>query len=147
MLAPFAQRSRYFNTFGGTPVAMAAAGAVLDVIEEEGLLQHALDTGRYLRERLADSATRHETIAEVRGAGLFVGVELREPGTQAPGTALAARVVDALRQRRVLISTTGSRAQVLKVRPPLPFARGDVDVFVSALEDSLVAAAGMPELE
>lgn len=138
VLAPFGANCRYFNTFGGNPVAMAAARAVLEVIGEERLQQRALDTGQYLRRRLAALAEGFEVIGDVRGAGLFIGVELVvDRATRAPARELAARLVNELRRRRVLISATGPDANVLKIRPPLPFGRPEADIFLGALEASL----------
>jgi 4-aminobutyrate aminotransferase-like enzyme len=138
VLAPFGANCRYFNTFGGNPVAMAAARAVLEIIGEERLQERALDTGQYLRSRLAVLADRFEVIGDVRGAGLFIGVELVvDRGTRVPARELAARLVNELRRRRVLISATGPDANVLKIRPPLPFGREEADIFLGALEASL----------
>jgi 4-aminobutyrate aminotransferase-like enzyme len=124
----FGREVRYFNTFGGNPVSCAAGLAVLDIIRDEGLMANAEAVGGYLRERLA--ALRHPLLAEVRGAGLFLGVEL-------PDAAQAARVVQALRERRVLISATGPRANVLKIRPPLVFSQANADQFVETLAQVL----------
>jgi 4-aminobutyrate aminotransferase-like enzyme len=138
VLAPFGSSCRYFNTFGGSPVAMAAARAVLEVIGEERLQERALDTGQYLRRRLAALSDKFEAIGDVRGAGLFIGVELVEDrATHFSATRLAGAVVNELRRRRVLISAAGPGANVLKIRPPLPFGRPEADLLLSALEASL----------
>jgi 4-aminobutyrate aminotransferase-like enzyme len=138
VLAPFGSNCRYFNTFGGSPVAMAAARAVLEIIAEERLQARALDTGHYLRRRLIALADKFELIGDVRGAGLFIGVELvGDRATHSPATRLASEVVNELRRRRVLISAAGPGANVLKIRPPLPFGRPEADLFLSALEASL----------
>jgi 4-aminobutyrate aminotransferase-like enzyme len=138
VMRAFGQASRYFNTFGGNPVSMAAASAVLDVIQEEQLQRNALEVGRYLRERLAALAGRHALVGEVRGAGLFVGLELvADRATRAPATAQAARVVNGLRRRQVLLSATGPDAHVLKIRPPLVFRREHADLLVERLDEVL----------
>ena len=138
VMRAFGQASRYFNTFGGNPVSMAAAAAVLDVIEDERLQCNALAVGNYLRERLAALAERHALVGEVRGAGLFVAVELvSDRATRAPATAQAARVVNALRRRQVLLSATGPDAHVLKIRPPLVFRREHADLLVARLYEVL----------
>lgn len=135
VMRAFGQASRYFNTFGGNPVSMAAASAVLDVLTQEGLQRNALEVGHYLRERLLGLGQRHPQIGEVRGAGLFMGVELvTDRGTRAPATALAALVVNRLRQRQVLLSATGPHAHVLKIRPPLVFRREHADFLVERLD-------------
>lgn len=138
ILAPFGAHCRYFNTFGGSPVAMAAARAVLDVIVEERLRERALDTGRYLRQGLTALADKFPALGDVRGAGLFIGLELfTDRASRSPATELTGRLVNELRRRRVLISATGPDANVLKIRPPLPFGRTEADIFLNALEASL----------
>jgi len=130
----------YFNTFGGNNVAVAAAQAVLDVIREEGLQEHASQVGRYFRGQLLDLATRHRAIGDVRGDGAFTGLELvSDPEQRTPDGARAARVVNGLRRRRVLTSVCGPDGAVLKLRPPLPFTRADADRFVAELDIVLQA--------
>ena len=135
LLKEFGARSRYFNTFGGNPVSAAAAMAVLDVIEQEGLIENAGSTGAYLRERLNTLRASHELIAEVRGAGLFIGVELRHGA--APATKETAKLVNSLRERRVLISAAGPNGNVLKIRPPLVFGREHADLLIETLDQAL----------
>jgi 4-aminobutyrate aminotransferase-like enzyme/Ser/Thr protein kinase RdoA (MazF antagonist) len=114
-----AERTTFFSTFGGNPVACAAALAVLDVIDEEGLVAHAAAVGEELRAALRELAGRHPVIADVRGRGLMTGVELVDPATGEPATDLARDVRDELRERGVLIGTTRRAKNVLKIRPPL----------------------------
>ncbi len=123
---PFA--GRVFSTFGGNPVAAAAALAVLDVIEDERLLEHAGAVGARLLAALR--ALGRPEIVEVRGSGLMVGVELASPG-------LAAEVVDRLRRAGILVGRTGPRGDVLKIRPPLVFGDEHADLLVAALRRSL----------
>jgi len=138
VLAAFGRECRYFNTFGGNPVSMAAGMAVLDVIEQEGLMDNAQRVGRYLRTRLAELGQRHALIGDVRGAGLFVGVEMvTDRGTRAPATAETARIVNALRERGVLLSGTGEHANTLKIRPPLVFSEANADLLVETLDSVL----------
>ena len=140
LLKEFGARSRYFNTFGGNAVSAAAGIAVLEVIHSEGLVENARRTGAYLIERLRRLQARHELIAEVRGAGLFIGLELRRGGiTGTPATAEAARIVNALREQRVLISASGPHANVLKIRPPLVFGADHADMLVERLDQALLA--------
>jgi 4-aminobutyrate aminotransferase-like enzyme len=140
VLAAFGRECRYFNTFGGNPVAMAAGNAVLDVIEREGLVANAQRVGRYLRERLAELATRHALIGDVRGAGLFIGVELvGDRATKVPATGETARVVNALRERGVLLGASGEHANTLKIRPPLVFSEAHADLLVQTLDEVLTA--------
>lgn len=134
VMQAFGQASRYFNTFGGNPVSMAAASAVLNVIEQDDLQRNALEVGNYLRERLAALGQRYALVGEARGAGLFIGLELvTDRATRAPATALAAQVVNGLRRRQVLLSATGPQANVLKIRPPLVFRREHADLLVERL--------------
>lgn len=138
VMKAFGQASRYFNTFGGNPVSMAAASAVLDVIQQNDLQANALHVGDYLREKLAALGQRHAIVGEARGAGLFVGLELlADRATRAPATAEAAKVVNGLRQRQVLLSATGPDANVLKIRPPLVFQREHADLLVERLDEVL----------
>ena len=138
VLAAFGRECRYFNTFGGNPVSMAAGMAVMDVIEREGLMGNAQRVGAYLRDRLRELASKHPLIGDVRGAGLFVGVELvtdREAKT--PATAETVRVVNGMRERGVLLSGTGEHANILKIRPPLVFSEGNADLLVGTMDGVL----------
>jgi 4-aminobutyrate aminotransferase-like enzyme len=137
VMREFGRDIRYFNTFGGNAVSIAAAQAVLDIVRDEGLQQNAADVGGYLLGQLRDLAGRHPQVGDVRGAGLFLGVELVVPGTREPDEDLTLGAVNGLRERRVLIGTAGLHNNVLKVRPPLVFSRADADRFVEALDGTL----------
>jgi 4-aminobutyrate aminotransferase-like enzyme len=137
ILAEFGHKIRYFNTFGGNSVCIAAAAAVLDVIEAEGLLQNALTVGRYLRETLDAIAADTPRIAAVRAVGLYAAADFIDPENGEPDGDAALRVVNGLRERRVLISATGPHGSTLKIRPPLPFARPHVDQLADALTATL----------
>lgn len=142
ILEVFGERTRYFNTFGGNPVSCAAGMAVLEVIEQEGLIANAKDVGAYMRDGLRALAQRHELIGDVRGAGLFVGVELvKDRATLQPATAETSRLVNGLREKRVLISACGPGANVLKIRPPLVFSRANADIFLNAMDEVLTDIA------
>ena len=133
LVAEFGERARYFNTFGGNPVAAAAGMAVMDVIEDEGLLQNSARVGAYLKAGLQDIADRRTDIADVRGAGLFLAVEcVTEHGASAPDAALARHVVNHMRRNGVLISATGPGANILKIRPPLILTEAQADHFITA---------------
>jgi 4-aminobutyrate aminotransferase-like enzyme len=135
--AEFGNDMRYFNTFGGNTVAMAAAGATLDVIEQENLLQNCATVGAQLFEGLKQIAQGDDRIGDVRGTGLYYGVEMiRDPGITPDGP-LAAALVNELRRRRVLISATGYHGNVLKIRPQLCFQPTHVDRFLTTLQDTL----------
>jgi 4-aminobutyrate aminotransferase-like enzyme len=140
VLEAFGRECRYFNTFGGNPVSMAAGMAVLDVIERDNLMGNALRVGAYLRARLNDLATRHSIIGDVRGAGLFIGVEMvTDRTTRTPATAETVRIVNGLRERQVLLSGTGEHANTLKIRPPLVFSEANADLLVDTLDEVLRA--------
>src|SRR5580700_6989430 len=139
MVEEFGNTVRYFNTFGGNSVCVAAAAAVLDVIEAEGLAENARAVGRYLLGALQDIAQGTPRINAVRGAGLYAGVDFVRPGTGEPDGDAAIRVVNGLRDRHVLISATGPHGSTLKIRPPLPFARAHVDQLAAALSDTLTS--------
>lgn len=138
LLAEFGGRNGYFNTFGGNPVAAAAGLAVLDTIAAEGLQQNALETGRYLRDGLAALAKSNAIIGDVRGAGLYIGVEIvRDRESRAPDRDATERLVNAMREQNVLIGTAGKFGNVLKIRPPLTFRREHADIFLDAFAASL----------
>ena len=137
VVAGFGRDVRYFNTFGGNPVSIAAAQTVLDVLVQEELQAHARVVGEHLRAGLRALAHEQPAIAEVRGAGLFIGVRLSAPGGDVE--ALTREVVDGLRRRRVLVGTAGQHNDVLKIRPPLVFSRADADRLLAELGATLVA--------
>jgi 4-aminobutyrate aminotransferase-like enzyme/aminoglycoside phosphotransferase (APT) family kinase protein len=127
-----------FSTFGGNPVACAAALAVLDVIEDEGLLANAANVGGYLRQGLLALAERHPVVGDVRGDGLLLGVELAGQA-RAPAPGLARMVTEAMREKGILISATGPAGNVLKIRPPLVFQREHADLLLQALDEALAS--------
>jgi len=134
ILEPFCATTGYFNTFGGNPVAAAAGLAVLDVIEDEGLIGNANQIGGHLRAGLRELAGRHPGIGDVRSAGLFIGIEFSLPGTTDPDAAAASYAINALKERGVLIGAAGAYGNVLKVRPPLCFSRDNADLFLETLD-------------
>ncbi|KDE41438.1 putative aminotransferase [Nitrincola lacisaponensis] len=138
LLDQFGARQRYFNTFGGNPVSCAAALAVLDVIETEHLQVNARIQGQRLQRRLSELASQHVVIGDIRGAGLFYGVELvQDRESLAPATDLASRVVNGMRDAGVLISATGPDANILKIRPPLVFSSEHVELLSDTLDQVL----------
>ena len=131
----FANGMEWFNTFGGNPVSCAVGMAVLDVIEGEGLQARALDTGSYLVDGLRAMQQRHEAIGDVRGEGMYLGVDLvTDRGTREPATAFAGDVAERMRARGVLISTDGPADNVLKLKPPIVFGRAEADVLLDELD-------------
>ncbi len=139
LLAEFGSRVRYFNTFGGNSLSIAAAGAVLDVIEDERLQANSRTVGAHLLRSVRDATASRSDVADVRGAGLYVAVDFVDPEDGRPDGGRALAVVNGLRERRVLISATGRDGNTLKIRPPLPFAAAHADRFAEALSDTLDA--------
>ncbi len=128
----------YFNTFGGNPVSSAVALAVLDVIEEEGLQAHSASVGAHLKTNLESLAERHPIVGDVRGLGLFLGIELvREAESLTPATREAAEVVERMKDRGVLLSTDGPFENVIKIKPPLVFSRENADQLAAGLDEVL----------
>ena len=137
VMARFGRDIRYFNTFGGNPASIAAATAVLDVIESEQLLDGVRRAGQRLLDGLGELADRHRAISAVRGTGLFTAVEFTDGDDHTPDAATASLVVNELRDRRVLISASGPHENVLKIRPPLPFTTDHADMLLGQLDEIL----------
>jgi 4-aminobutyrate aminotransferase-like enzyme len=128
----------FFSTFGGNTVSCAVGLAVLDVVRDEQLQRHALDVGAYVLSKVRPLADRHSIIGDVRGSGLFLGVELvRDRQTLEPAGAEASFVANRMRERGVLLGTDGPYHNVVKIRPPMPFDRTDADLLVEAFEWAL----------
>lgn len=135
LVEEFGRKARYFNTFGGNAVAIAAATAVLDVIEGEGLTENAREIGAYLQDGIRARAEAHPCIGDVRGAGLFLGVEIvSDRAAKTPDAAATSAIVNGLREERVLISACSKTHNVLKIRPPLVFTRENADQFLAAFD-------------
>mmetsp|Transcript_8330 Transcript_8330/g.12541 ORF Transcript_8330/g.12541 Transcript_8330/m.12541 type:complete len:534 (-) Transcript_8330:222-1823(-) len=130
----------YFNTFGGNPVSCAAGLAVLDEIEKKGLQHHALITGQYLISRFEDLKQSLPIIGDVRGCGLFVGLDLiKNNTTLEPATKECSFLCSILKEKyAVLTSIDGPFNNVLVIKPPMCFSKTDVDTFVSAFEAAVV---------
>jgi len=132
--ASFDNGMEFFSTFGGNPVSCAIGLAVLDVLEEEGLQTHAQKTGDHLLARLRPLLERSPLVGDVRGSGLFLGIELvRDRITLTPAAAEASYVANRLREEGILLGTDGPHHNVVKIRPPMPFAVGDADQLAEVL--------------
>jgi 4-aminobutyrate aminotransferase-like enzyme len=138
ILSAFCERVGYFNTFGGTPVAAAAGQAVLEVIEREGLMENARLVGDWLCQSLRELARLHPVVGDVRGAGLYIGVDIEGEGGPDPAT--ARRIINGLRDRQVLIGAAGRFGNVLKIRPPLCFSLANAERLIAALAQTLTSA-------
>lgn len=133
----------FFSTFGGNPVACAAGLAVLDVLHDESLPQNAQRVGTHLLDRLSALMKRHPLVGDVRGMGLFLGIELvRDRESLEPADEEAALVVNRLREKGILTGTDGPHHNVLKIRPPLCFSEADANLLATTL-DSILAEDGL----
>ncbi len=138
----FVTGMEYFNTFGGNPVSCAIGMAVLDVIEEEQLQKHALTTGQYFQDKLTELQQQFTLIGDVRGLGLFIGVELVEDRvTKQPATDKTSWLVEFFKQHHILLSTEGPFYNILKIKPPLAFSQADADKFIKVLTLGLTELA------
>ena len=132
--ASFNTGMEYFNTYGGNPVSCTVGTAVLDVIEAEGLQTHAAEIGRYLLDELTTLKASYPLIGDVRGRGLFLGIELvHNQETKEPAAAAASTIVERMKQAGILLSTDGPLHNVIKIKPPLPFTRQNADFFLTEL--------------
>jgi 4-aminobutyrate aminotransferase-like enzyme/Ser/Thr protein kinase RdoA (MazF antagonist) len=128
----------YFSTFGGNTVACAVGNAVLDVLEQENLQAHSLELGNYLLENMRPLISKHSVVGDVRGSGLFMGIELvRNRETLEPADSEASYLVNRMREHRILLGTDGPHHNVVKMRGPLPFSKDDADFFLDALNKIL----------
>ena len=140
--AAFANGMEYFNTFGGGPVAAAVGLAVLDVMQQEQLQRNALEVGNHLLAGLRGLVERHHLAGDARGLGLFVGLELvRDRATLEPATEEASAVVNRLRDYGLLTSTDGPFNNVIKIKPPMCFTRGDADRLIAGLDRAMLELA------
>jgi 4-aminobutyrate aminotransferase-like enzyme len=136
--ASFDNGMEYFNTFGGNPVSCAVGLAVLDVIEEESLQENALKVGAYLKANLEALKSKHPLIGDVRGMGLFIGVELvLDRETLTPATKQASYLVERMKDLGILISTDGPLHNVLKIKPPIVFSIANAAELVCKLDQIL----------
>jgi 4-aminobutyrate aminotransferase-like enzyme len=134
---------KYFNTFGGNPVSCAVAGAVLDVIEDEQLQHRALETGQAFHDGLSALMDRHNCIGDVRGEGLYLGVEfVDDRATKAPAADLTSAVCERMLERGVIVYPNGDLGNVLKIKPPMVFSLEDVDRFTDQLDATLTEITG-----
>ncbi|PPS69837.1 MULTISPECIES: aspartate aminotransferase family protein [Streptomyces] len=132
----FGRNVRYFNTFGGSSIPLAAGAAVLDVLERENVQQRVLESGNALRAGLREITEDSPFVAEIRGAGLYVGVEIvKDRDTLEPDRLLTEDVINDMRDRRILINGTGKSANTLKIRPPLAFDSADVTRFLETFAE------------
>lgn len=127
----------FFSSFGGNPVSCEIGKAVLDVIEEEDLQANALDVGNYKKQLFIQLQDQYEFIGDVRGSGLFIGIELIKDEYLTPNTELASKIKNELRLNNILVSTDGPSESVIKSKPPMCFSRSNADELVENFENVL----------
>lgn len=136
--ASFDNGMEFFSTFGGSTVACAVGLEVLDVVEAERLQAHAREVGNGLLDRLRRTVGRHPLVGDIRGSGLFLGIELvKDRERLTPATDEASAIVNRMRERGVLIGTEGAFSNVLKIRPPMPFDAGNAELLCDTLAAAL----------
>ena len=129
---------KYFNTFAGNPVSCAIGTSVLDIVQGEELQQRAHEVGAYLTAKLKALQVRHPMIGDVRGHGLYIGVELIiDPVTRQPATVEAKEICEILKDNGVFNYPTGKYDNVIKIKPPMVFSKEHADIFVTALDEAL----------
>jgi len=138
LINKFRASTRYFNTFASSPLQAEVGMAVLDVIENENLCEKAANVGTYLRNQLASLPARYDAVADVRGHGLFAGVEwVSDRSARTPDGKGAAEVANRLKDKGFLVVNMGALGNVLKIRPPLVFTRQHAALFLDALSEVL----------
>jgi 4-aminobutyrate aminotransferase-like enzyme/Ser/Thr protein kinase RdoA (MazF antagonist) len=146
--ASFANGMEFFSTFGGNPVACMAGLTVLDVLEDDRLQERALRVGDYWKQGLEALQDRYPLIGDVRGSGLFLGIDLvHDSETREPATLEADYVVNRLRELGILAGTDGPHHNVIKLRPPLIFSEKDADLFLATLEAVLREDGAQPQTQ
>jgi 4-aminobutyrate aminotransferase-like enzyme len=141
----FAKGMEFFSTYGGNPVGCAAGLAVLDVLRDENLQQNALAVGAGWTAQLRQLQSQYPLMGDVRGSGLFLGIDfVNDLTTRAPATAQASYVVNRLRERGILAGTDGPGHNVIKLRPPLIFSPADAALFISTLAEILAEDPAQP---
>ena len=131
--AAFHNGMEYFNTFGGNPVSAAIGQAVLDVVQDENLQANAIEIGSYLSNGVKELSKSHPIIGDVRGSGLFIGVELmRDENT--PATAEMSDLIEYAKDAGVFLSCDGPDNNILKIKPPMIITKTDVDLFLNVFD-------------
>ena len=139
----FRARTRYFNTFASSPLQAAAGMAVLDEIEDRGLRQNVAEVGAALKASLSQREGAWDAVGDVRGEGLFIGVEMVKDGpARTPDAAVAVQVANRLKDKGFLTSNAGAFANVVKIRPPLVFSHGDAEAFLEAWDETIAELMG-----
>jgi 4-aminobutyrate aminotransferase-like enzyme len=134
----------YFNTFGGNPVSATIGQAVLDYVLDMRLQSHAAELGAYVQEQARAMKSRHSLVGDVRGHGLFLGIELMRDGE--PATQEMSEIMEFALRRGVMLSCDGPANNVFKIKPPMVVQREDMDLFLQVLDEALTAVAPAPRV-
>ena len=141
----FSAGPEFFSTFGGSSASCAAGSAVLDVLEADKLQENAKEIGDRMRRTLNEMADHHAIIGDVRGFGLFLGVDLvRDRKQRSPATAQANYIKNRLREEKILIGVEGPADNVLKIRPPMTFDGAAADQILSVLDKVFTEKPALP---
>jgi 4-aminobutyrate aminotransferase-like enzyme len=139
----FRGATHYFNTFASSPLQAAVGMAVLDVIERDGLVENSATVGADLKQALVERKPQRDWIGDVRGTGLFVGIEtVTDPASKEPDRQRAVDVVNRLKDKGFLTSNAGAHSNVVKIRPPLVFTAGHAKEFLGAFDETLADIDG-----
>ena len=137
-MAEFRNNYRYFNTFGGNPVSCAASLSVLTILKEEKLLENAHTVGNYALNGLRELSKVHKIIGDVRGSGLFFGIELvKEKENKTPAKEITTKIVNNMKDEGILLSKLGINYNTLKIRPPMTFTKSNADFLLEKLDKVL----------
>ena len=138
----FAHGPEFFSTFGGSVLSCRVGAEVLQIVDDEGLIENARTMGNRILAGLKELKTKHPIIGDVRGMGLFLGLDLvKDQQTKEPATAIAQYVKNRLRDRRILIGSEGPQDNILKIRPPMTIEPDDVDMLLFVLDEILSETA------
>ena len=133
----FGKGVEFFSSFGGNPVSCAVGLSVLDIIEEENLQENAKNVGNYYMSELKKLQKQYKFIGDVRGSGLFIGIEIVEKNTKKPNTELAQKIKNNLREKHILVGTDGPFNNVIKSKPPICFTKENAKTVVDSIKDIL----------
>jgi len=138
LISDFRKEFRYFNTFAASPLQAAAGMAVLDELIDRDLVTSVSTVGAHLKRSLQALQSEHLQMGDVRGIGLFIGIDWVHPGTTDPDADGAAKMVEALKAKGMLLGTDGPHDNVVKIRPPLVFEQQHAELFLAAFQEALV---------
>jgi 4-aminobutyrate aminotransferase-like enzyme len=143
LVETFRSATRYFNTFASSPLQAAVGMAVIDVIERDRLAENVAAVGAFLKAALAERKGRFASIADVRGHGLFIGVEIaKTDAAREPDMDKAVDIINRLKDRGFLTSNAGAYRNVVKIRPPLVFKQSHAEEFLTAFDATMAEIDG-----